>query len=187
MQKIQELVKEGNLAKSLMADKEFVDGAKEILKSEKIEMDDAKLKQLLDEIESKLKTSEIMSPEELENVSGGVDWKSVGKSAARKTIKTVSTVTGLAVGTAMGTGFGYGFGYGMGTGVGAKAYAEKIAGTSAESPPPPPEEAIAYENVGSKAGAAVGGVSGLVTGAPIGGYVGYKLGNWICKATGLEE
>lgn len=98
MEKMQELVVKGKLSETLMADKEFVDGAKEIFKSENIEMDDKKLAQLMNEIEGQLKKGNVLDDEELSNVAGGITEEGI----IRGVVKTITTVTGLVIGTRVG-------------------------------------------------------------------------------------
>ncbi len=170
MEKIQELVKEGKLAENLMADKEFVEGAKEIFKSENVEMDDKKLAQLMNEIEAQLKKSNVLDKKELEEVSGGALTR---KGVARGTVEAISTIVGSVVGLAMG-GTG-----GLAAGVkGMEAITKRIERTARMT-----------GNVDTTLKLGVGAVTGIGTtlGALSGGVLGHKLGKWICKKTGLEE
>ncbi len=156
MEKIQKLVKDGKLSKTLMTDKEFINGAKEIFKSEKIDIDDKKLAELMNQIEAQLQKSNILDDKALEEVSGGITAKGVGRGV----VKTVTTVAGAAVGMLAGGLTGL-----VTTGVAMGTMDKK--------------EATAPEIVASVGGLGAGGAGG--------GVLGYKLGKWICKKTGLEE
>ncbi len=160
MEEIQKLLEKNIFAKSFMADKEFVKDAKEIFKSENIKINDEQLAKLMKniEIQLELKKSEIVSDEELANVSGGVTKKGV----ARFFIKSACI---LGIG-ALGTVAGYGMGYGVVQGIGDEI--ESDDGMD-----------IKYMTYGGTAGAlATAGVSG---------YLGVLLGNAICKKLDLEE
>jgi hypothetical protein len=167
MEKIQELVKEGKLSENLMSNKKFVAEAKEIFKSEKIEMDDTKLKQLMDQIEIGLKNSDILDDKALEQVSGG----GVLSFIARNVIKTTTTVIGAVV-------------VGVPAGMGGAAVGAAVGGTAGGI------ASRAGEQVGGVvAGGALGGVAGGFVGGGagvVGGFVGYKIGKAICKAIDLE-
>lgn len=169
MQKIQELVKEGKLAKNLMVDKEFVDGAKEIFKSEKIEMDDEKLKQLMNQIEANLKKSNILDDKALEEVSGGITAKGIGAGI----VKTVTTTTGAVVATALG---------GLIAGGTVWIPIMKVADDCNDDFIAPTLAIFVAPAVTGVAGIAGAGIS-LIPG----GILGKKLGDWICKKTGLES
>jgi hypothetical protein len=165
VEKIQELVKDGKFAKSLMSDKEFVDGAKEIFKSEHVDMDDKKLAQLMDEIEAQLKKGTTIDDEELANVAGGV--------TARGAVVTASSVIGAAAGALVtSTIFPItevkSYGHTEGGPIGKKGgyYSTEESGTKLET------------NYGAAAGTAAAGVGG--------GYVGYRLGQWICDKAGIK-
>ncbi len=184
MEKIQELVKEGKLAENLMADKEFVEGAKEILKSEKIEMDDKKLAQLMNEIETQLKKGNMLDDKELEEVSGGLTGKGVGADI----IKTVSTLVGIRLG-----GFAA-HATGVSIAGGSEKFKEQLERyvqdtqeylidlkKSASDPTYKSTKSMPFNATVISVGA--GGIAGNV----VGGVAGYQLGKWICKKTGLEE
>ncbi len=160
MEKIQELVKEGKLSKNLMADKKFVDGAKEIFKSENVEMDDKKLAALMDEIEAQLKKSTSLDDKDLKEVSGGITKKGIARGA----VKVIATVTGLAGGVFTG---------------GVAGAATGIAITRKEKGD--------YKDVITNIVAMAGAAGGAAVGAAPGAFLGYKLGQWICKKSGLEE
>ena len=97
MEKIQQLSRKGKLSQNLMADKDFVDKAKEIFKSENIEIDGRKLAQLMNEIESQLAKSNILDDNALEEVSGGITNKT-----KRGIITCVTRIAGSAVGAIVG-------------------------------------------------------------------------------------
>jgi lipid-binding SYLF domain-containing protein len=105
MEKIQELVKENKLSQTLMADKDFVSKAEEIFKSQNIDIDDKKLKQLTEQIESGLKKSTVLDDKDLEEVSGGV----IKKSTARDVVGVVTNLTTMAVGGLLGGAIGANF------------------------------------------------------------------------------
>ncbi len=176
MDKLQELVKEGKLSENLMKDKEFVEGAKEIFKSENVEIDEEKLKQLIKEIESKLKTSEIISDEGLENISGGVT-----KYTKRVLVKVASTVLGSALGLSAGVAVGTGIGAAMGAGLGA---AVEVDNEQKEKKLKDKEKKLKdiVRVSGSMGGLAAGETIGMASGA----ILGYKLGNSICRSLDLE-
>ena len=144
-----------------MADKKFVKDAKEIFKDENIEIDDEQLANLMENIESQieLKENEIVSDEELANVSGGVTKKGVAKFFIKS-----ACILGIG---ALGTLAGHGMGYGVGQGI------------SDEIEKDDDDYMTRYVTYGGTAGAlATAGVSG---------YLGVLLGNAICKKLGLEE
>lgn len=164
MDKLQELVKEGKLSENLMKDKEFVEGAKEIFKSENVEVSDEKLKQLIKEIENKLKTNELMSDEELENVSGGINAKS-----------TAVMYASMFACSALGGVLGAGIVSGIAGGISVAATGADIKKTM-KDPNSPTSKAMS-------GGGIVGGASGAAGGL----VLGYKLGKYICDKCGLEK
>lgn len=178
MEKLQELAKKGKLVENLMADKEFVDGAKEIFKSENIEIDDKKLTQLMGEIETQLKKSNVLDDKALEEVSGGITKKGM----ARGMIKAVTSISGTAVGYFLGSEAGARTGIAIGGAVGSK---EPLPLTDEL------KEKIGQQTLPISKGEVLGGAAGVSVGAiggtAGGGFLGYKLGQWICKKTGLEE
>ena len=80
MNKFQEVLKDGKLSQTLMADKDFVSKAEEMFKSKNVDMSEEKLKQLMSEIEAQLEKGGVLDDKELEQVSGGVSKKEIGRS-----------------------------------------------------------------------------------------------------------
>ena len=96
MGEIQKLLEKGTFAKTFVADKKFVEDAKEIFKSENIEINDKQLAKLMDDVESQLELAknEIISDEELANVSGGMTGKSVARFFIKGACVTVCGALG---------------------------------------------------------------------------------------------
>lgn len=157
MRKIQELIKNGKLSENLMSNEEFINGAKEIFKSENIEMDNEKLAQLISQIETKLQKTNILNDKELEQISGGVS----GKAIARGIIKTVTTVISGYTGVMTG---------------GCIGFLPGAAIASAKS-----------EDAAELIGGPIGYMAGALTGSYYGGRLGLRFGNYICKTLGLNE
>lgn len=188
MEKIQELIKQGKFSKNLMEDKEFVEGAKEIFKSENIEIDDKKLAQLMDEIETKLKKDNILDNKALEEVSGGITTNAI----ARGVIKITTNCTGTVIGMLLGSNIGYISGITIGAKLGGENLvpAMQFAIESALNPlgGGPRRTHMKAEATGkANIGAGVGLWGGVIAGALTGSIIGCKLGSWICKKVGLEE
>jgi hypothetical protein len=104
MNKIQKLVKEGKLSQNLMANKDFVSKAEKIFKSENIDIDDKKLKQIMEQIESGLKKSKVLDDKDLEEVSGGVTEKDVARSVMKATTYAMFMLAGSLGGAWAGLG-----------------------------------------------------------------------------------
>lgn len=163
MEKIWELVRNGKFSANLMADKEFVKGAKEIFKSQNIEIDDKKLAQILDEIENQIKNSGTLRNEVLEKVSGGLTNEN-----KKNIIMEISRITGGALGALTGVGISYVAGEGM-----SKILPKNI------------ENYVSRNTV--KGAVASGGALSVATFSVEGATLAMMLGKWICKKAGLEE
>ena len=109
MEKVQQLLEKGMFVKAFMADKKFVEDAKEIFQSENIKISDEQLTKVIENIETqfKIKKCEILSDEELAHVSGGV----TGKDVARFLIKGACIVVIGALGTFVGASLAVGIDY----------------------------------------------------------------------------
>jgi hypothetical protein len=103
MEKIQELVEDGKLSKTLMADKKFVEGAEKIFKDENIEIDDKKLAELMSQIETNIKNSSKVSDDKLTNVAGGVRLPSSAQAVkwSRKAVVAASIAAGATLGNVL--------------------------------------------------------------------------------------
>lgn len=160
METFNELVKDEKFTENLMANKNFVEDAKRIFKSENIEIDDKKLTDLLKEIEFGLKIEGVLDDKSLEEISGG----GILKFTARNVIKITTTVVGAFTGEALVGTIGVGSGAGIGGAIGGG-----VAGLP-----------------GAGAGAVAGGIVGGGGVGLLSGYIGYKIGKAICKAIDLE-
>lgn len=163
MGNIWELVRNRKFSESLMADKEFVRGAKEIFKSKNIEIDDKKLTQIMDEIENQMKNSSILGNETLERVSGGLTNEN-----RKNIVMEISRITGGALGALTGIGISYVVGEGM-----SKVLPNNI------------ENYVSKNTV--KGAVASSGALSVATFSVEGASLGMMLGKWICKKAGLVE
>ncbi len=171
MEKIQELVKEGKLAENLMADKEFVKGAKEIFKSEKIEIDNKKLAQLIKEIETQLNKGNVLDYKELEKVSGGMTKQEFDTLK----FKRVEFYTTVAIGTIFAA-----TGALIGANENVIKLSEKIKPLDGTPGTTRHKGAHLTRGFNLALSSSVGGVT-------IGLYLGKKLSRWICEKAGLKE
>lgn len=171
MTKIQELVKNGKLSQNLMADKEFVNKAKEIFKSENINIDDKNLAKLMVDFEARLKKSNILDDKELEQISGGKIKLPAGR---KSTFKGMCAIVGMSICGFILSDLG-----GM---AGKKAVRLTI---KPQALPEATVESLMKERElgGDWGGSAAGALSGM----SLGGILGYTLGELIWEKSGAYE
>ncbi len=102
LEKLQKMAKNGEFSKKLLEDENFKAELKKILKEEcKIEITDEDIPEIVKNLEENLKENpddakvkQILSEEEVENVSGGI--------SKAKIIKSISTIACAALGAGLG-------------------------------------------------------------------------------------
>ena len=171
---LNKLLEEKKLTETLMKDESFKKEAKKILKEENSSITDKDISNILTATEKVLSGEvKIKSDKDLDEVVGGMG--NLGKSIARKTIKTVCTVGGAVGGNLVG-----GVVAESATGLNKKVTDFINTGDHLN-----PEKSLAFlkENA---SGYAITGVTNIsATGA--GGFGGYKFGNFICNNLGLND
>ena len=170
---LNKLLEEKKLTETLMKDESFKKEAKKILKEENSSITDKDISNILTATEKVLSGEvKIRSDKDLDEVVGGMG--NLGKSIARKTIKTVCTVGGAVGGNFVGI-----------TVAGSVTGLDKKTAEFANADDITPEDASNFLKDNASRIAITGATTVAATGA--GGFGGYKFGNFICNKLGLND